>query len=352
MSKRHLEKRVGEKAMVDISKMMKRARKGEQFSLVVTLIVVFLLLWLLNGTRFVTIRNLRSMSYQLPIIGFLAIGMMISELSGGINLSLIANANLNGVVIYLVLNAITGGSMGDANIAQVVIAILAGFGVSTIVGLVNGLLIAKLNIPAILTTLGTMTLIQGISLVLTKGYTISGFPNSLIFLGNGSVLGIPMPIIVFIIVVIIAHFILNKSAFGVRLYMTGANRTACRYSNVNTTKVIVWEYILSAWFASVTSLIMIGQLNSVKANYAESYLLVAVLASFLGGVDPNGGFGKLSGMILAAVILQLISSGLNLLRLDPFMITAMWGAIIIILLLGRDILNQIGILFSKRRVRT
>src|SRR5690554_6058102 len=96
MSKRHLEKRVGEKAMVDISKMMKRARKGEQFSLVVTLIVVFLLLWLLNGTRFVTIRNLRSMSYQLPIIGFLAIGMMISELSGGINLSLIANANLNG----------------------------------------------------------------------------------------------------------------------------------------------------------------------------------------------------------------------------------------------------------------
>jgi len=80
-------------------------------------------------------------------------------------------------------------------------------------------------------------------------------------------------------------------------------------------------------------------------------LLVAVLASFLGGVDPNGGFGRLSGMILAAVILQLISSGLNLLRLDPFMITAMWGAIIIILLFGRDLLPRIGsVLFKKRNI--
>lgn len=334
--------------MIDISKMMKKARRSEQFSLVITLITVFLLLWFLNGTKFVTLRNLRSMSYQLPIIGFLAIGMMISELSGGINLSIIANANLNGVVIYLVLNSITGGSMGDANLTQVFIAILAGFGVSTFIGFINGMLIAKLNIPAILTTLGTMTLLQGISLVLTKGYTISGFPDSLIFIGNGSVLGIPMPIIVFIAVVILAHFILNKSAFGIRLYMTGANRIACRYSNVNTTKIIVWEYILSAWFASITSLIMIGQLNSVKANYAESYLLVAVLASFLGGVDPNGGFGRLSGMILAAIILQLISSGLNLLRLDPFMITAMWGAIIIILLFGREVSQKI---FGKRSVK-
>lgn len=337
--------------MVGIPQLIKKARRNEQFSLVVTLVIVFLLLWFLNGTKFVTMRNFRSMSYQLPIIGLLAIGMMISELSGGINLSIIANANLNGIVIYLVLNALTGGSMGDANGAQVIIAILAGFAASTLIGIFNGLLIAKLNIPAILTTLGTMTLLQGVNLVLTKGYTISGFPESLVFIGNGSIAGFPVPILLFIAVIIITHFILNKSAFGVRLYMTGANRVACSFSNVNTTKVIVWEYILSAWFASITCLIMIGQLNSVKANYAESYLLVAVLASFLGGVDPNGGFGRLSGMILATVILQFISSGLNLLRLDPFMITAMWGAIIIILLLGKDILSSLGKYISKRSNR-
>src|SRR5690554_492769 len=117
------------KTTTSIPHLLQRARNSEQFSLVVTLVVVFLLLWLLNGTKFVMIRNLRSMSYQLPIIGLLAIGMMISELSGGINLSIIANANLNGVVIFLTLDAITGGTMAEASGGQVVLAILVGFAV-------------------------------------------------------------------------------------------------------------------------------------------------------------------------------------------------------------------------------
>jgi simple sugar transport system permease protein len=209
--------------------------------------------------------------------------------------------------------------------------------VSAGIGLFNGLMITKLNIPAILATLGSMTLLQGINLVLTKGYTISGFPSKLIFIGNGAVWGIPAPIILFAAVVAVTHFILNRSSFGLKLYMTGANQKASKFSNVDVTKVIILEYIMSSCFASLTSVVMIGQMNSVKANYAESYLLVAVLASFLGGVNPNGGFGKLSGIVLAVIILQVISTGLNLMRLDPFMITAMWGAIIIIILVAREL---------------
>ncbi|GMO53677.1 MAG: ABC transporter permease [Termitinemataceae bacterium] len=312
------------------------ARKGRQFSLVVTLIFVVLFMTIMDGSNFLSLNNIEAMAYQLPLIGLLSIGMMISELSGGINLSIIANANFNGIVIYMVLTGLTNGNMADASLFLVIIAILSGFAVSIIIGILNGLMIAKLNIPAILATLGSMTLLQGVNLVLTKGYTLSGFPKSLIFLGNGSLCGIPMPIILFILIVIITHFILNRSSFGFRLYITGANPKASKYSNVNVTRIIILEYVFSAIFASLTSLVMIGQMNSVKANYAESYLLVAILASFLGGVNPNGGFGKLSGMVLAAVILQLISTGLNLMRLDPFMITAMWGGIIIIILVVKE----------------
>jgi simple sugar transport system permease protein len=292
------------------------------------------------------------MAYQLPLIGLLSIGMMVAELSGGINLSIIANANFNGIIIALVLNALTGGHMGEAGIFYIFIAILAGLIGSVIVGLFNGLLITKLNIPAILATLGTMTLFQGINLVLSKGYTISGFPDALNFLGNGTVAGIPMSIVIFIVVVIITGFILDRSSYGRKLYMTGANQKAARFSNINVSRVIILEYILSACFASVTSIIMIGQMNSVKANYAESYLLVAILASFLGGVDPAGGFGKLSGMVLAAVILQLISTGLNLMRLDPFMITAMWGAIIIIILVVKEAGGAIMNVMLKRKAQS
>jgi simple sugar transport system permease protein len=320
---------------------IKRPQKGQQFSLIITLILVFVLMSVVNGSKFLAFYNLAAMAYQLPIIGLLAIGMMISELSGGINLSIIANANLNGIIIYMVLNLLTQGNMGQANLFFIILAILVGFLASIAIGFLNGLMITKLNIPAILATLGTMTLFQGISLVLTKGYTISGFPAKLIFIGNGTVAGIPAPIILFIIVVIITHFILNRSSFGLKLYMTGANQKASKFSNVDVTRIIILEYILSACFASLTSIVMIGQMNSVKANYAESYLLVAVLASFLGGVNPNGGFGKLSGMVLAAVILQLISTGLNLMRLDPFMITAMCGAIIIIILVVKELASLI-----------
>jgi simple sugar transport system permease protein len=315
---------------------LKKPQKGQQFSLVVTLVLVCAFMAVVNGPRFLSLYNFSSMAYQLPLIGLLSIGMMISELSGGINLSIIANTNFNGIIIYLVLNFLTRGKMAEANLPFIVIAVLAGFLASALIGIFNGFLIIKLNIPAILATLGTMTLFQGINLVLTRGYTISGFPEKLIFIGNGTISGVPVPILLFIVVVIITHFILDRSSFGKKLYMTGANQKASKFSNIDVSKVIILEYVLSACFASITSLVMIGQMNSVKANYAESYLLVAILASFLGGVDPAGGFGRLSGMVLAAVILQLISTGLNLMRLDPFMITAMWGAIIIIILMVKE----------------
>jgi simple sugar transport system permease protein len=323
---------------------LKRLRTGQQFSLTVTLVLVFVFMSAVNGRKFLSFYNMAAMAYQLPVIGLLSIGMMISELSGGINLSIIANANLNGIVIYMVLNLLTNGNMAEANALFIVIAIIAGFAVSAGIGLFNGLMITKLNIPAILATLGSMTLLQGVNLVLTKGYTISGFPSKLIFIGNGALWGIPVPIILFAAVVAVTHFILNRSSFGLKLYMTGANQRASKFSNVDVAKVIILEYILSSCFASLTSIVMIGQMNSVKANYAESYLLVAVLASFLGGVNPNGGFGRLSGMVLAVVILQIISTGLNLMRLDPFMITAMWGAIIIIILVVRELA---AFLFNK-----
>jgi simple sugar transport system permease protein len=323
------------------------ASKGKtRFSLLVTLVFVFLLMSIANGNKFLSLYNLAAMAYQLPVIGLLAIGMMISELSGGINLSIIANANFNGIIMYLVMNTLTGGNMAAANPFIIVIALCAGLVSSVVIGIVNGLMIAKLNIPAILATLGTMTLLQGINLVLTKGYTISGFPPGLVFIGNGTVFGIPFPMILYVLIAVFTHFVLNRSSFGLKLYMMGANQKASKYSNVNVTMIIILEYVFSACFAFFTSIVMIGQMNSVKANYAESYLLVAILASFLGGVDPNGGFGKLSGMILAAIILQLISTGLNLMRLDPFMITAMWGAIIIIILVVKECA-----MFARNKIR-
>ena len=337
--------------MKNTKKIISRKR-NEHVSLYVTLIAVFILMGVLNGSRFFAFKNLTAMMYQMPMIGLLAIGMLIAELTGGINLSIVSLANFNGIIIYMFLSAFTKGNIAAANFGIVIVVMAISAVICCLVGALNGAMIAYLKIPALLVTLGTMTLLQGLSLIFTKGYTLSGFPNSLTFFGTGSVLKIPMSIIMFAVIVFISHIILDKTVFGRQLYMTGANPVAAKYSNVDITKVYILEYIFSAFFSFSASIVMIGQMNSVKANYYESYVLIAVLASFLGGVDPNGGFGKIGGTVLAAIILQIISTGLNLLRLNPFMVTAMWGAIIILVSFGREFVAKFKIAWESRNLKS
>ena len=204
-----------------------------------------------------------------------------------------------------------------------------------------GFLIAYVEVPAILATLAVMTLLNGVNVVITKGYTLSGFPPFLLGIGNGTAGGIPIPFILFVVVCLILAVVLNRTIFGVSLYLSGSNPTAAQFSNINVRSVLMRTYILSAFFSALTAFVMMGQLNSVKANYAESYLLLAVLACFLGGVDPFGGVGKLSGMVLAVVILQLVSTGVNLLRMDPFFIQVMWGFIIVTLIVVKHVSTRL-----------
>jgi ribose/xylose/arabinose/galactoside ABC-type transport system permease subunit len=301
-------------------------------SLAIILAGIVVLMSALNPQRFPTLGNLISMSYQLPIIAFLSIGMMVTMLSGGINLAIVATANFTGIVTVFILQAFMGKATADASVWVSLAAMAGGLAAAVAVGAGMGWLIAYIEVPAMLATLGAMTLLAGINVVLTKGYTLSGFPPFLLGIGNATVLGVPIPVLILIAVCLLLTVVLNRTVFGVSLYLLGANPTAARYSNVRVRSVLMRTYILSAVFSALTAFIMMGQLNSVKANYAESFLLVAVLACFLGGVDPFGGAGRLSGMVLAVVILQLVSTGVNLLRMDPFFIQAMWGCIIIALI--------------------
>ncbi len=321
----------------------------ENASLYLVLAAVFLLMYALNGAKFLSLQNFSSMAYQLPIVGFLSLGMMISMLSGGINLSIIATTNLNGIVIALFLHTFSAQGMKLASGEMIALALVFGLAACVVVGIINGLLIALLKIPDILVTLGTMTLISGLNVVFTKGYTITGFPAALVNIGNGQSFGVPNSLFLFVAAAIVASVILNKTRFGFNLYMMGSNPVAARFSNISIVKVTVVQYVMSSCFAALTALVMIGQLNSVKASYADSYLLVAVLAAFLGKVNPFGGFGRVSGVVLAVIILQLISSGLNLLRLDPFMITATWGGIIIVIVLCRGLFSSINKRVKQRR---
>jgi ribose/xylose/arabinose/galactoside ABC-type transport system permease subunit len=304
--------------------------------------------WLLLGDRIVGVGALQSMAFQLPELGILSLAMMVTLLSGGLNLSIIATANLCALTMAWVLTTYVPGAHGLMWGGWQVIAVLAGVAVASIVGLINGFVIAYLGVSPILATLGTMTMCKGLSIGITRGNVISGFPDPIVFLGNGTVAGVPVALLIFLALCVPIAVLLNKSPFGHKIYMIGSSEKATRYSGVDTRRVLLGVYVLSSLLAVVAALVMMARFNSANAAYGESYLLVTILAAVLGGVDPFGGFGKVGGLIMALILLQVISSAFNLLDFSPFLTVAIWGALIIVVTSLGVVLQNFGV--SRRSV--
>jgi simple sugar transport system permease protein len=294
------------------------------------MIGAFFLMWGLNGSQFIRLGNIQSMAFQLPELGILSLAMMITMLTAGINLSIIATANLAGIVAALILTGlITPESGGAASAGVVVLAVGAALLTAAAIGLLNGLLIAGLEVSPILATLGTMILLNGAALVLTRGYVISGFPPAIRFIGNGQVLGIPMPMIIFLLCAGVMALLLNRMRLGMNIYMIGSNPIATRFSGVNNARVLLMTYLISGLYSGLAAIVMMSRFNSAKADYGESYLLMTVLASVLGGTSAAGGSGTVLGLVIALIVLQVVSSGLNLLGVSNFLTLAIWGVILI-----------------------
>ncbi|ELY1865163.1 TPA: ABC transporter permease [Serratia marcescens] len=286
------------------------------------IIAVALLFAGLLGSRFFSLGNFQSIASQLPILGLLALGMGITMLTGGINLSIIAGANACSLVMAAIIV-----SHPDQ---PLFLALLAGLLVAVAIGALNGALVAWIGVSPILASLGTMTLITGLNILLSNGAVISGFPAAIQFLGNGAVLGVPVALILFLLVAAGLWLLLEHTTLGRSLYLIGSNEQATRFSGVNTARVQIAVYILSALLGWGAALLMMAKFNSAKAGYGESYLLVTILASVLGGINPDGGFGRILGLVLALIVLQMLESGLNLLGVSSYLTMALWGGVLIL----------------------
>ncbi len=230
----------------------------------------------------------------------------------------------------------------------VLLALIAGLVACLIVGAITGYLVATLNTHPILVTLGTMSIINGMCIWLTRGKPIAGFPEILQSLGNSIFLGMPLPFWIFIAATIAVGLLLSRTRFGISVYMVGSNLEATRYSGINTRDVLIGIYTASSVLCWCAAILMMARFNSASAGYAASYLLITVLAAILGGVDPNGGLGKVSGLFIALLVLQVISSGLNLLGVNTQLTQATWGGTMIAVMLARYLVARYA-LFKPRR---
>lgn len=302
--------------------------------LFIIMVVVFLVMAALKPNPFLTWRNFSSMAFQMPEFGIMAIAMMAAMLTGGIDLSIVGIANISGILAALVMVRFTSqGATAGQDIFVIVLAISVSLVVGIICGLINGLLISKVEIPPILATMGTMQLYMGTAIIITGGKAVLGFPGSFAAIGNGTVAGFPVPMILFIIIAVIFSFLFNRSSLGLKLYMMGTNPVASKFSGINNVTMTVRTYLISGLLAAISGLIIIARTNSAKADYGTSYTLQAILVAVMGGVSVNGGFGKIIGIIMAMLTLQFLSSGFNAMHFSNFFKDFIWGAVLIIVML-------------------
>lgn len=272
---------------------------------------------------FWSVDNFQSMASQIPILGILTLAMAITMITGGINLSIIATMNACSLILAYYTTQ-------QDSLLYFVIAILFSLACAVIIGLLNGALIAFIRVSPILATLGTMTVIKGLNVLTTNGSTIANFPDYILSLNTATFFFIPLPILIFIGLSIVVWVLLEKTTTGKAIYFIGNNERATLFSGINTQKVIVYVYIISSVLCLFAALLMMSKLNSAKASYGDSYLLISILAAVLGGINPDGGKGKLAGILIALVLLQMIESGLNMLGISSYITMVLWGALLIL----------------------
>jgi simple sugar transport system permease protein len=317
------------------------SKDGNLTRLVVMMVLVFVMMSLLKPNLFPTVDSLLSMAFQFPEFGILAVAMMICMVTGGIDLSIIGIANLSSILAAVTMVKFIPEGAGAGQILMVMllavaIAVLTGLAC----GVLNGIAISAFGIPPILTTLGSMQLFTGLGIIITKGKAIYGFPLEFTILGAGSVLYVPIPLILFGIIIATFSILLKKTSYGLKLYMMGTNPTASTYSGINNLKITIQTYMYSGALAAIAGLLIASRTNSANADYGSSYTLQALLVAILGGVNPNGGFGKVAGVVVAVLTLQFLSTGFNMLHISNFFKDFIWGAVLIIVMITNYISNQ------------
>jgi simple sugar transport system permease protein len=291
---------------------------------------------------FFTSANFTSMAYQIPEIAILSIAVMLSMLTGGIDLSIVSISNAAALVAAWVMTSQMSES-GNLSNTWIIVACVLGIIVGLFAGLINSLLIARLNVTPILATLATMTLFNGIAIGMTNGESVSGLPEQFMRVGNGTFFGVPTPFILLIVIGISVGFLVNRTSLGLKVFLVGTNRKAAQYSVMGDRKVIAWTYLISGFLSSLAGLIIASRTSAASPDFGSSYILLAIVIVVLGGVNPMGGFGTVTGVILATAVLQMVSSGFNVLRFSQFFYLAAQGGVLVFVMM-------LNVVLEKRRV--
>jgi simple sugar transport system permease protein len=306
-----------------------------QTLLLLGIFVVLAIFFSVTEDRFLTGRSVASMAFQLPELGVLSVAMMITILTGGINLSVNATSNLAAVIAGLfMVKMIPAAATPELTGVYIAIALVLALLVGLICGVINGFLIGYVGVSPILATLATLTFFTGISAGLTGGTTVTGFPEQLGVIGAESLLGIPIPFVIFVLLTIFTYLLLNQTTFGFKTRMLGTNPIASNFSGINNRSILMKVYIISGIFSAITGILTMSRTMSAAYEYGTTtYVLLTILIAVLAGILP--GLGNVLDVFIAVIILQILSTGFHMVLLgirgSSFFKDFSWGVLLILI---------------------
>jgi erythritol transport system permease protein len=310
--------------------------KGRAFFALIAIIIVFSFL----SPYYFSASNFLTMASHVAIYAILAMGMLLVILNGGIDLSVGSTLGLSGIIAGFLMQGVTLKFLGVTLYPAVWVVVVLSCALGAVVGLVNGVLIARFKVPAFVATLGVMYVVRGIALLITNGLTYNNLSGQadlgntgFNWLGFNRLFNIPIGVLVMIVIGIAGSLMLNRTAFGRWLYASGGNERAAELSGVPTKRVQITVYMLSGICAAIAGLILSSQLTSAGPTAGTSYELTAIAAVVIGGAALTGGRGNIRGTLLGAFVIGFLSDGLVIIGISSYWQTVFTGGVIVLAVL-------------------
>lgn len=269
---------------------------------------------------FFTAQNIIIVLRQVSINGILAIGVTFVIIAGGIDLSLGSVLALTGVV---------AASFAHPDTYTLVVPVMLGILTGVIIGAINGLTITLGKVAPFIVTLGMMTIARGLALVWSDGRPVTNLSPAFNYIGGGDLLHIPVPILLFVLVIIVSAVILNYTRIGRYIYAVGGNENAARASGIRVSGVKLFAYVMCSGLAGLAGIVLASRITTGQPNAGIAYELDAIAAVVIGGTSLLGGRGSIAGTVIGVLIIGVINNGLDLLNVTSYYQQIIKGIIII-----------------------
>ncbi len=326
--------------------MLKNARIAKALKphgVILSTLLILIVVMSIIAPNFMTVGNMIDIIRVNSIKGIMSIGMTYVLLTGGIDLSVGSTFAVAGAVTA----SFVTGSYSDyitSNLfkCNTFIAIFIGLAAAAVIGLINGLVIVKLKVEPFIATLAMMTFGRGITYLYTGGYPINfkPIPNDFAWFGKGYLGILPVPALIFILVICLGGYLLKYTKYGRSLFAIGGNKEAAELSGIAVERNVCLTYVIMAVFAGIAGIIMTSRVASASAVAGESYEMDIIASVVLGGTVQSGGVGSITGTVIGVFIFGIIENGLNILGMPTYYKLLIKGIVIILALGGHFILPQ------------